>query len=188
LTALIGYVTFQFVLKQQAIDFGEAYARSNGIAPAHVSAVPRPISPFNWSVLVRHEDSYRYAHINLVRKTARPQPTRDMGFVARLDAPYRPLSDATWLSANLYGRAAGASALAREAYIQPTFGFFRWFAAYPVLLRIDAANPEQCVWFQDLRFVTPGRDGTAFLYGMCRHSSGPWQPFQLVGNERQRVY
>jgi inner membrane protein len=188
LTALIGYVTFQFVLQQQAIDVGVAYARSNGIAPGRVSAVPRPVSPFNWTVFVRYEDSYRYAHINLVRREARPQPTRDTGFVARLDAPYRPRTDAAWISADLYGSATGASALAREAYTQPAFRFFRWFAAYPALLRIDAGNPELCVWFHDLRFVTPGRDGTPFRYGMCRENHRPWQSFQLVGIERWRVH
>src|SRR5688572_2215499 len=48
---LAGYVGFQALLKQQAIDFGEAYAKSSGITGAMVTAQARPVSPFNWTVV-----------------------------------------------------------------------------------------------------------------------------------------
>ncbi|MGZ5228246.1 MAG: metal-dependent hydrolase, partial [Burkholderiales bacterium] len=188
LTGLAAYVGFQWLLQQQAIDFGAAYARANGISPVHVSAVPRPVSPFNWTVVVRHDDVYRYAHINLIRKRTLPGPTAATAFIARLDAPYRPPRDAVWARASLNGSDTASSTLVREAYAQPAFRFFRWFAAYPAVLRIDAVNPERCVWFRDLRFETPGRDGTPFLYGMCREGDGGWQPFQLLGEQRRPVY
>jgi inner membrane protein len=131
---------------------------------------------------------YRYAHINLIRKRTLPEPAAATGFIARLDAPYRPLRDAAWARASLNGSDTASSALVREAYAQPAFRFFRWFAAYPALLRIDAANPDQCVWFRDLRFETPGRGNTPFIYGMCGKGDGPWQPFQLLGEQRRPVY
>ena len=74
----------------------------------------------------------------------------------------------------------------RAAYEHSGFRFFRWFAAYPVLYRNDRA--ERCVWFQDLRFVTPGRDTTPFRYGMCRDGDNEWHPFQLLGAARLPVY
>jgi inner membrane protein len=188
LSVLAGYVTFQWFLQQEAIAFGIAYARSNAIEPTRVSASPRPLSPFNWTVVVEEPDGYRYAHVNLVRKAARAQPTSHTGFIARLDAPYRPLDDAQWNTAERYGRRVDEIALARDAYAQPAFRFFRWFAAYPALLRIDIGNPVQCVWFQDLRFVTPGREGSPFRYGMCREDHRAWQAFQLLGDERLPVY
>ena len=48
--------------------------------------------------------------------------------------------------------------LVRDAYDAPALAFFRWFAAYPVLNRIDTTGGITCVWFEDLRFITPGRD------------------------------
>ena len=188
LATLAGYVAFQWVLQQQAVGLGETYARSRALRNAFVTALPRPVSPFNWTVMVEHDVGYEYAHINLVRESPRPPPTADANLIVRLDAPYRPRKDALWMHAARYGSGADEIALAREAYRQPEFRFFRWFAAYPSLLRVDIGNPQRCVWFHDLRFVTPGRPGTPFQYGMCSENAGPWQPFQLLGEHRLPVY
>jgi inner membrane protein len=188
LVVLAAYVGFQWLMQQQAIDFGREYARKAGMNNAKVTAMPRPVSPFNWTVFVDDDGRYRYAHVNLFRKTARPAPGASTGFVASLDAPYRPLHDAHWTFDGVYGTRREPDDLAREAYSAPGFRFFRWFAAYPALLRIDSGNPQACVWFHDLRFVTPGRAATPFLYGMCREGAGEWKPFQLVGERQRAVY
>jgi inner membrane protein len=188
LAVLAGYVGFQLLMQQQAIDFGRDYANREGLRSARVTAMPRPVSPLNWTVIVEEGGRYRYAHVNLVRKTVPPAPDEHTGFVARLDAPYRPLRDAQWLQAGLYGRSDKETALARDAFSQPAFRFFRWFAAYPALTSVESGNPAQCAWFEDLRFITPGRGGTPFQYGMCREREGPWQPFQRLGAERRAVY
>lgn len=185
---LVGYVGFQWLMQQQAIAFGRDYARRANINVIEVTAMPRPVSPFNWTVFVEDGERYHYAHINLVRTRVLPQPDEDTGFIARLNAPYRPVTEAQWLSASLYGSTPDERSLVRDAYAQPNFGFFRWFAAYPSLFKIEIGNPSACVWFQDLRFMTPGRAATPFRYGMCRENDGEWQPFQWVGEERRPVY
>ena len=184
---LIAYVGSQWLLQREAIDFGKRYAAAQELPQATVTAVPRPVSPFNWTVFVVDGDRYTYAHVNLVRKIARPEPAADTSFVQRLDAPYRPLHDARWMKAGRYGTSADESALAREAYSRTEFEFFRWFAAYPALLGTDGDPASRCVWFHDLRFVTPGREGTPFRYGMCREET-VWKPFQLIGEVRVPVY
>ena len=185
LAILAAYVGFQLVMQQRASDFGEQYAKANGMQQANVTAMPRPVSPFNWTVFVAEDGIYNYAHVNLIRKIPRPEPGANAGFIERLDAAYRPLADAEWIRAERYGSSAEEIALAREAFRQPAFRFFRWFASYPTLLRADTA--ESCAWFYDLRFSTPGRENTPFRYGMCR-SQGAWQPFQLIGDVRKPVY
>jgi inner membrane protein len=176
---LAAYVAFQWPLQQQAIAFGERHARSAGLADATATAVPRPVSPFNWTVVIAQPTAYEYAHVNLIRRTVAPQPIAGTGFFARLDAPYRPLADAVWQRAPRYGATPREAALAVEAFDDPRFRFFRWFAAYPALLKIDSDAAGRCVWFQDLRFVTPGREPTPFIYGMCREAHGAWQPYRL---------
>jgi inner membrane protein len=181
LAALCGYVAFQGVMLQRAIEWGEAYARDAGLKQAKVSAQPRPVSPFNWMVLVEHGEEMRYSLVNLVRREAL-QPGADAGFITRLDAVYLPLAQAQWVLATRFGTSDRERAIAREAWNQPQLAFYRWFAEHPVLLRVDAGNPSTCVWFQDLRFFTPGRQSWPFRYGMCREDGGRWELFQLVGD------
>lgn len=181
---LASYVGFQSLLQQRAVEFGRDHARAQGLQAVRVTAVPRPVSPFNWTVIIEHGERYRYAHVNVVREAAPPAPPPDAGFIARLDAAYRPLDDPAWMDVSRYGD----SGFAREAYSQPAFRFFRWFAAYPAFMQADVAGAVRCAWFQDLRFLTPGRPATPFEYGMCRADTGQWQPFQKLGAERVPVY
>ena len=195
LAVLCAYVAFQFAMQQRAVDFGEQYAAKSGLRGARVSALPRPVSPFNWMVIVETDDRYHYSLVNLSSREA-PVLAADAGFIARLAAPYLPLELAQWVSADRLGSigAPVQSTLAREVMAHPQFGFFRWFAQYPVLYRVDAGNPpalNACVWFQDLRFFTPGRTVWPFRYGMCREGGGEWRAYELLGDNtasRARVY
>ena len=186
LIVLVAYVVLQSVLLRQAVDFGERYVQSAGIAQARVTAMPRPVSPFNWMVVVENPEGYRYSHINLIRKQLL-QAGDDAGFIAKLDAVYRPLDQAAWESDVRYGRGS-QGAVVRAVFDHPEFAFFRWFAAYPALHRIDSEAASLCIWFKDLRFLTPGRDGFPFIYGMCSDSAGPMRPFRLEDNAKTPVY
>ena len=178
LALLCGYVGLQWSEKQRAIAFGNAYARQSGMQHAEASALPRPVSPFNWMVILTETDRYHYAFINRMRDES---PVTDAGanWIERLDAPYQPLASARWHTIARYGtgedRAAG-----EEAWRHAQFAFYRWFAAYPVVAEVERANPSLCIWFRDLRFLTPGRDSWPFRYGMCRDEGGNWRAYQFA--------
>jgi inner membrane protein len=179
---LAAYVGFQFVQQQRAVAFARAYVQSAGLQQATVSAMPRPVSPFNWMVVVEENGRYHYALISLSRREPALQPTPQDGFISRLAAAYLPLEHAVWLRAERYGAEPAGAALAKEVLAQPQLDFFRWFAEYPMLYRIDTGSSPTCVWFQDLRFLTPGRDTWPFRYGLCREGEGPWAAFELEGD------
>jgi inner membrane protein len=184
LAALCGYVAFQGILQQRAIEWGEAYVRNAGLTQAEVMAQPRPVSPFNWMVIVKSGEDVRYSLVNLVRREPK-RPAADAGFIERLDAVYLPLPEAQWVRASRFGGSEAERAVAREVWNQPQLAFYRWFAQHPVLLRVDISNPSTCAWFQDLRFFTPGRDAWPFRYGLCREGSGPWELFRLLEDSTQ---
>ena len=186
LALLMAYVGFQYQQLQGAVEFGERAVREMGLAQAKVSALPRPVSPYNWMVIIETETGYRYSHINLRRQTVQIAAP-DAGLIARLDAAYRPLDQAVWESDVRYGKGSQGAAV-RAAYEHPEFAFFRWFSAYPALHQVDIGDAHLCVWFKDLRFLTPGRDAFPFIYGMCSEGTGPLRPYQLSDGERQRVY
>jgi len=182
--ALAGYVAFQAVQRERALDFGVAHARATGMPQARVDALPRPLSPFHWMIVTEDGDRIEHASVSLVRE----QPVvaaPDAGFLARISAAYEPLATARWTRVDRYGGGSDA-AFARAALASPALDTFRWFAAYPVLMRVDRAGDETCAWFQDLRFFTPGRDTVPFRFGACRTGSGPWVGYELDG-ERGRV-
>lgn len=174
IAVLAGYVGFQCLQKQKALELGMEFAVANAVHGARVDAQPRPVSPFNWTVFVSDERAHRFAHVNLVRKAPKPYRPGD-GFIAKVDSPYLPMDQAIWITRTRYGE--GDDRLVREAWNSDALGFFRWFADLPAL---DAAteNPS-CAWFVDLRFLTPGRDVMPFQFGACRDAeTGGWQAYE----------
>ena len=181
LAALAGYVGLQAVQHKRAIDFGERYAETRAFGEAQVSAIPRPVSPFNWLVMVTEGNRYHYANVNLVRDTMPATPGPEAGFITRLNAAYAPLKQAQWMTVHKYGPDPSERELAARVLAHPKLGFFRWFADYPALYRIDRSNPTTCVWFEDLRFTTPGRDSNSFRYGLCSEGDpDDWHAFRLL--------
>ena len=177
---LVGYIGFQYVQREHAIEFGEAYARSRELSGARVSVHPRPVSPFNWTVFVSDEEVHRLAHINLVRKEPMPYRPGD-GFIAKIDSPYMPLAQAIWVTRSRYGETERN--FIRDAWNSDALGFFRWFAELPALDGVTEGST--CVWFVDLRFVAPGREVTPFPFGVCRERSGaPWRAYERQVNGR----
>ena len=175
LAVLVGYVGFQAVLKDRAIEFGLHYAQDRGLSGADITAHPRPVSPFNWTVFVSDPREHHYAHVNLVRETPRDFRPGD-GFVAKLDAPYRPRAMAQWERRSRYGE----SETVRQAWESPALAFFRWFAERPAFDGMGEGST--CVWFLDLRFINPGRELVPFRFGACRDSQGaPWRAYERDG-------
>ena len=176
---LAGYVGFQWVQKQHAEEIGLRYAAARGLSGATVQALPRPVSPFNWTVFVSDDRAHHFAHLNLLRQTRRVLASGD-GFIARLDAAYLPVAQAQWETRSRYGESAPVRELARDAWGAPALAFFRWFAAKPAFDGITQGST--CVWFADLRFYTPGRESMPFRYGVCRDGdAAPWRAYQRAG-------
>lgn len=180
LAVLVAYVGSQAWLKSEAIDVGLRHAAQE-MTPAIVSVQPGPVSPFNWMVVEQHGSDYRYTMINLLRGEPAKKVPLEPEFLYRLSAGFDPPGLAQWRTASLHGSGPDA-ALVREAWAQPQIGFFRWFAQYPALYRVDRGNPSTCVWFYDLRFFRPGTEFLPFRYGLCRENEGRWRRFQLIGN------
>jgi len=178
---LVVYVGAQAGLKSKAEEFGAHYAASIGLGAARISVHPQPLSPFNWLVFASDETSQHYASVNLMRGRILPE-TPDAGFLARIDAAYRPVHAALWQARPRFGTSADEQAIARDAWNSPALGFFRWFAAQPAFDGITRGST--CVWFVDLRFAVPGRDVLPFRYGACREPGGPWRAYRRDAADR----
>ena len=163
LAVLVAYVGFQYTQRLRALEFAAQHARPG----TTIDAQPRPVSPFNWTVFVSDDEAHEFAHVNLVRTEPRRYQPGD-GFIARVDSPYLPLDQAIWVRRSRYGE-VGADR-GREAWNSDGLGFFRWFAVEPAF--DGETDGGRCVWFVDLRFLTPGREGMPFQFGACRAPGG----------------
>jgi inner membrane protein len=177
LTLLPAWIAVNLVGKTEAIEFARDWAATNKISVAKIGASPRPASPFNWTVYVFDGSFYHVAHVN-TRRTEPLAASEDDHFIRRFSAPYQPLAQAQWQRLPKFG--TSDEALAREVWQHPEFEFFRWFAMYPLVYRVDTGAEETCVWYRDLRFSFPGRDTVPFRFGMCRNGPGSsWSLFAL---------
>jgi inner membrane protein len=162
--------------RDEALAIGRDFAQRQGIPAASVAAAPRPASPFNWTVFVFDGNEYHVAHVNTRRTEPLVAESGD-NFIRRFSAPYAPARLATWERLPKFGHDGAESALAREVWEHPDFGFFRWFAMFPLAHAIENGD-QTCVWYRDLRFEFPGRDSaTPFRYGMCRDNGRGWTLF-----------
>lgn len=184
LMLLAGYVGFQGVQLERARALGVQYAVQQQLHEAEVSALPQPLSPFNWKLIVRDSERYQIAHVNLRRAEVVPSAaTEGAGFFARVSALYRPAADLTWESYPQYGEESSVSVLAREAWAQPVLAGYRRFAEYPALYAVEENGIGTCVWFNDLRFAM-GQLRNPFLYGACRqYSDSTWGLYRLQDGE-----
>jgi inner membrane protein len=163
------WVGLAWVGQQEAQHIALRHAAAQGLQVQQVVVMPRPASPFNWTVSVFDGHHYHVAHLN-TRRTAVLDPEAPAVFpplfVRRFSAPYMPADQATWARVPRFGD-AGTPAWVQEAWAHPSFAFFRWFAQTPALIEASDTDGQRCASFRDLRFEWPGRDESPFRYGLC---------------------
>jgi inner membrane protein len=125
---------------------------------------PRPLSPFHWTVVMKRGDDYRVAHVNVVRSTP-AVAAADAGLFARIRAAFVPKAQAQWSSFTEYGSADVA--FAQRAFAHSDMAFFRAFAKMPAFMKQEEGALGRCAFFQDLQFLSPGREAHPFRYGVC---------------------
>jgi len=184
--------------QQEAIAVAERHAAAQGIAAAEIVVMPRPVSPYNWTISIFDGRDYRVAHVNTRRTlpldAASPNPWLP-AFLHRYSAPYEPEHLATWVTVPRFGDVT-TPAWVEQAWRHESFGFFRWFSQTPALLRAEETldergRLERCAWFRDLRFEFPGREAGPFRYGLCLPPAAthgaPARVFKLDGSLRVPV-
>jgi inner membrane protein len=183
LAVLAGYVGFQAILHRSAVAVGNAYIAEHRLRSAQAHAIPQPLSPFNWMVVVEQPKGYYLAYISLLRNERRPEPAPDASWFRRLNASYRPVKDTQWQHVPRYGAADDDVKLAEAAWNSDGLARYRDFALFPAVYRLDRGPTRTCVWFNDLRFALLGRT-MPFRYGSCRVGvDTAWKVYRLTTDD-----
>lgn len=181
LVVLTGYVAVQAWQMEQVHSLGAHLAAARGVAVLEVVALPQPLSPFNWKIILRDADGLHVADVNLRRSVSLPEPQPTAGFFARLAALYRPRDDLRWNYYPQFGPGAEQAALARSAWQSEALAGMRRFAEYPALHAMEHHAAGVCAWFSDLRFELRAIRNP-FVFGVCRDGvDGAWRLDRLEG-------
>jgi inner membrane protein len=189
LLVLAAYLGVQAFLQHQAKDLGRAYVRGLALKDATVHALPQPLSPFNWLIIVKNGGRYHVARVNLASSGPGPEWYGRLGWLGRLQAAYQPRHALAWKITLRYGTDESRRHTAVAVWGSDAFAEFRRFARFPALYHIDETGGETCVWYTDLRYVLPGLT-PPFRYGMCgRGGLANWGLYRLRRfTERERQY
>lgn len=161
---LVGYLGVQAWAHSTAIDLGADAARAHLWKNARISAMPQPLSPFNWKIIVEHKQHYHVGEVKLPGNPVELSP--DGGFFNRLAASYPAPGDIDWQRRYRYGDDRFTAAKVREAWHSDATTDFRRFARFPVFT--GGGDPDDpCYRFADLRFELPGRTGNLFSFSAC---------------------
>ncbi len=147
-------------LRQQAL----ALARAQTAQATDAWALPQPLSPFHWHLILADGDGYRAAYLDLLP-----------GAPGASITGYRARDDLIWRA----HPGPGTDAWSRATWSLPELAAFRAFAVFPVVYRLDDDARGTCVWFADLRHALP-RLPPPFRQGVCRASAeAPWRLYRL---------
>ena len=177
--ALGAFLLFQAVLQDRAAALGREHAVRLGWPEATVHAIPQPLSPFHWNVLLVQDERYGLAHLDFLARSQRPDPPDDAWLPLRMLAGYQPPMALQWRRYSRFGDDSADPALAEQVWEQEALASFRRFAVLPALYRIDRDPDGVCVWFTDLRHIFP-HVVPSFRHGLCRQADAErWRPYRL---------
>ncbi len=179
---LISYVGLQGYLHQQALIIAKDYSQRHELAVARLEALPQPLSPLNWKLIVSTADEYHIAYINLLRQ----QPLRagrDESLFHRIAALYQPVLQARWLIRDRFGRDEKQRRFVRAVWSQEILKDIRHFMLYPMLADLEQRDAGLCAWFMDQRFSLEGIRAP-FQFGVCRkNGSAAWRLYRRQGKQ-----
>lgn len=170
LAAAAAVVGIEAALHERALGIARAHAAALGLPPDRARALPQPLSPLRWKLVVETPRGYEVAHVRLGAGGVAHAAGGD-GWLERIASAYRPAGTLRWEPAEHPARGR-RHPLAAAAWARPELEGFRRFAALPFVLAAsrDTAGRE-CVWLSDLRFVVPGLP-PPFRFEVCRAGGG----------------
>lgn len=155
------YLVWLSLVHQQAVAAAQHYVTMQRLTHAVIHALPQPLSPLHWKLIVQQREHY---HVTLIRlhqigrfssdtaATAQPissvtsERSGPIGLselpelIKAMAAAYQPVQHARWQRHDQFGDDMQQRDAARDAWNQPAFEPFRLFAAFPVLERTEKRN------------------------------------------------
>ncbi|MEA5445131.1 metal-dependent hydrolase [Gammaproteobacteria bacterium AB-CW1] len=170
--ACIGLVGLQGALKLNALEHARAEALEKGLPNARIHALPQPLSPLHWRLIIEGPELHYLAHLGFFRRSGGEVTGENP--VAVHWQTFASVDSLRWERVSRFGEGE-ERAFVVEAWRRPEFGPYRHFAQLPYLHAVEHHDGDRCAIFSDLRFQLPGLPEPAFRYAMCQSPGGEWE-------------
>lgn len=191
LISVVGYISLTVFWAWQAHTFGEKYAEALGLRQVKVNVLPQPLSPQNWRVIVEEPNGRLHDTLINLSRTHELKVGPEASRAARIDALYKPRSQAVW---RIYKRFGGEGVdedtqrRARRAWYVWQEGPYGWYGRYAVFDKqysLPAALGGMnlgCIGFMDIRYVSAQHPAKG-MYLICPARGGGARVFQPVKDD-----
>ncbi len=148
LSLLVPYIALCIFSHNKAVSMAYLNAHERNLVPKVVAALPQPLSPFKWVILIDSGDTLYQRFVDIYNQdTVRHSMSGIM---------WRKWPDSPWMD---------------KALRLPGVEFYMWFARFPVAAVNDMADGHHLVEFIDLRFDVL-RDRIPFTYRVEFNNEG----------------
>jgi inner membrane protein len=155
----------------RAQDMAEQYAGALDLKSTQIHAIPQPISPMNWRLVVATEDNRVHdTMINIAREKEKIISDTS-NRAAKIDALYKPVDKAVWRIYRRFGKGE------RTEFIQDVWkdqpDWLRHYARFHVFKKLDVQAGMPCVEFKDLRTLGARKEESG-LFVSCKTEAGEY--------------
>lgn len=166
LIALGAYVVVCGSAMLWATRVGQVHAQQRNLGST-VLALPQPLSPAHWKLVIVDGDRYHSAYVDLLGLGGELRAGADASWLARTWSSYRPAAELEWRERHRFGVDPMIRGFTKHAWRRDELAGFRRFALLPQVYSVTNRGVDSgCAWFTDLRFETPAAPNP-FRYGMC---------------------
>lgn len=176
LVILFIYVMFQALLNHQATAIAQQYVEENKLTDYTVSAMPQPLSPFHWKVVIKSNEKYSITYMNLIGNKIK-KAGEEAGMFEKINALYQPVKKLHWMEVKQFGDKD--SMLAKKSWNLAIMQSVRNFMLYPSVIQLEVKSDKNCIWFTDHRFILDGVRHSPFVFGACESDDKVWKLYRL---------
>lgn len=190
LVAIIVYAAVVASFHYKAESFAMQYVAALELEPTGIHALPQPISPMNWRLVVETErERLHDTMINLFRE--KEVETDDTSTRAkRIDALYKPLDRAVWRIYRRFGNRDYPSRAmqVQEAWLILQASSVAWESRFAVFTRFEEYLNQRCVRFRDLRTIGARRPDVGQYLVCARDKYDAGRVYRMRGNQMVLVH
>lgn len=155
----------------RAEGMAEQYAEALNLKTTHVYAIPQPISPLNWRLIIATEDNRMHDTMININRKEEIMTTDSSNRATRINSLYKPVDKAVWRIYKRFGKGEQVDFVQDVWTDQPDW--LRHNIRFHVFRKLGVQAGMPCVEFKDLRTLGARKEESG-LFVSCKTEDGKY--------------